>query len=107
MRLYTGSWLLFLFFTVLPGLSAQSVESLQGKRETLLEEIANTTKLIQEKKASKEDNLRQLQLMKREISAREGLLNSYQTEIDQLDNQIEVNQMLVNDLEKDIERIKK
>ncbi len=107
MRLYTGSWFLFLFFSVLPCLSAQSVESLQGKRESLLEEIANTTKLIQEKKASKEDNLRQLQLMKREISAREGLLSSYQTEIDQLDNQIEVNQMLVNDLEKDIERIKK
>ncbi len=107
MRLFTGSFILLIFFMFSNSAGAQSVESLRNERESLLLEISNTTQLIKKKKATRQDNLNQLQLMEREITARASLLENYREEIRQLDGQIEMNQMLINDLESDIERLKK
>ncbi|PWD99733.1 murein hydrolase activator EnvC family protein [Marinilabilia rubra] len=87
--------------------SGQSIEKLRDERESLLNEISETSRLIEEKKENRSDNLRELNLIDREIQSRVKLINNFKKEIDQLDNQIEVNQMLVNDLESDIYRIKK
>ncbi len=107
MRLFTGSFMLLVLFMFSYVSRGQSVESLRNEREALLMEISNTTQLLKKKKASRQDNLNQLQLMEREIRARENLLENYREEISQLDGQIEINQMLINDLESDIERLKK
>ncbi len=107
MRLFTGSFMLLVLFMSSYVSRGQSVESLRNEREALLMEISNTTQLLKKKKASRQDNLNQLQLMEREIRARENLLENYREEISQLDGQIEINQMLINDLESDIERLKK
>ncbi|WP_291856094.1 peptidoglycan DD-metalloendopeptidase family protein [Marinilabilia sp.] len=48
-----------------------------------------------------------MNLIDREVTARQRLVENFQEEIEQLDRQIEVNQMLVNDLENDIIRLKR
>jgi septal ring factor EnvC (AmiA/AmiB activator) len=101
---YIGSVYFFLFLAL--SVQGQNIEDLRKDREALLEEISNTSKMIEEKKENRLDNLRELSLIEREIGARDKLINNFQDEINQLDYQIEINQMLVNDLEKDIIKIK-
>jgi septal ring factor EnvC (AmiA/AmiB activator) len=98
--------IIFIIFVFGHVSSGQTIEDLRKERESLLEEIATTNRLIQIKKENRKDNLSELNLIERDISAREKLLDNYRKEINQLDRHIEVNQMLVNDLEKDIQRLK-
>jgi len=105
MTKFIGS-LIFFFLLPLFISHSQNLDKLREEREVLLQEISNTSSLIEEKKENRLDNLRELNLIEREISAREKLITNFQDEISQLDNHIEVNQMLVNDLEKDILELK-
>lgn len=105
MTKFIGS-LIFLFLVPFFIINSQNIEKLRREREILMEEISNTSSLIEEKKENRLDNLRELNLIEREINAREKLITNFQDEISQLDSHIEVNQMLVNDLEKDILKIK-
>jgi septal ring factor EnvC (AmiA/AmiB activator) len=102
---YIGSLIFFLFLPFFL-IYSQDIENLRKERESLLEEISSTSRLIEEKKENRLDNLRELNLIEREINTREKLITNFQDEINQLDNQIEINQMLVNDLEQDIIEIK-
>jgi septal ring factor EnvC (AmiA/AmiB activator) len=106
MKKFIGSFLIFLFLPIFQ-LGAQNVEDLRKERENLLKDISNTTKLIEEKKENRLDNLRELNLIDREVTTRQRLIENFKEEIDQLDRQIEINQMLVNDLESDINKLKK
>ena len=63
--------------------------------------------MIEVKEENRQDNVRELNLIEKEIDARERLIENFRDEIEQLDRQIEVNQMLVNDLEEDIQKLKK
>ncbi len=105
MTKFIGSIVFLLFLSFCP-ITSQNIENLRKERETLLEEINNTSRLIQEKKETRLDNLRELNLIEREIKSRERLIANFQDEIHHLDSQIEINQMLVNDLEQDILDIK-
>ncbi|MFW5803840.1 MAG: murein hydrolase activator EnvC family protein [bacterium] len=105
MRVYIVNIFLLLFLGVFQCYS-QNIDKLRKERESLLEEIANTSSLIKEKKENRQNNLRELNLIERNIRTQEKLLDNYENEISQLDNQIEVNQMLVNDLERDISELK-
>ncbi|WP_010662248.1 murein hydrolase activator EnvC family protein [Marinilabilia salmonicolor] len=106
MKKFIGSFFIFIFLPFFYA-GSQSVEDLRKERENLLKEISNTSLLIEEKKESRLDNLRELNLIEREVSTRERLIGNFRQEIEQLDRQIEVNQMLVNDLESDIIDLKK
>jgi septal ring factor EnvC (AmiA/AmiB activator) len=105
MKKFLGSLFIFLLLPCFYA-GSQSVEDLRNERESLLKEISNTSLLIEEKKESRLDNLRELNLIEREVSTRERLIENFREEIEQLDRQIEVNQMLVNDLESDIINLK-
>lgn len=81
---------------------AQNVDNLRSERESLLREIENTNKLLQSKKSSRENAFQQINVLTKEISIRERIIDSYRVEIETLENRIEINQSFINDLEADI-----
>jgi len=66
MTKYIGS-LIFLLFLPFLLINSQNIENLRKEREALLEEISNTSRLIEEKKENREDNLRELNLINSKI----------------------------------------
>ena len=102
MRRYLYNFLFFLFlffsFSIVNG---QAVDHLRAERESLLSEIVKTQKLLKTKRSSRDNTLRQLSLVSREVDIREDMLKSLESDIQNLDKSIDNNQLQINLLEEE------
>lgn len=104
MKLYPIKYfvLLVILSSVTTFCLSQNVDKLRSERESLLKEIENTNKLLQNKKSSREAAFQQVNILTKEISIREKLISNLSIEIEALESRIEVNQAVINGLEADI-----
>lgn len=92
----------FLIISGYPGI-AQNVDNLRLERESLLKEIENTTRLLESKKSNREIAFRQLNILNKEISARERLIDNLKIQIESLERRIEMNKNVIDELEVEIQ----
>jgi murein hydrolase activator len=93
--------LLLSIFSIFQPLFSQEVENLRLERQTLLDDIENTKNILKNKRNSRENTLQQLTIVSREVSIREDMLNSLESEIRLLERTIDTNQLEINVLEKE------
>ncbi len=98
--------IVLLSIVVSQALMGQNVDNLRSQRDLLLKEIANTNKLLQDKRSTRESAFQQVQVIAREVSVREQLLASLEQEISLIDQSLEFNQLQINKLEVDLNAIK-
>lgn len=107
MKLYHSKYLIVLFiFCLVSSVQSQNVDNLRSERELLLKEIESTNKLLQSKRQSREATFQQINILNKEISVRERLIDNFKIEIEALENRIETNQLVINQLESDIKSSK-
>ncbi len=107
MKLYLSKYLIVLFILCLTSsVQSQNVDNLRSERELLLKEIESTNKLLQSKRQSREATFQQINILNKEISVRERLIDNFKIEIEALENRIETNQLVINQLESDIKSSK-
>lgn len=73
------------FSTFTLSLHAQSVKELEAQRKQTLEKLESTSKLLNENKKSKLSTLNKLNILTKNINERKGLIKTINTEISQLD----------------------
>lgn len=88
-----------LFFSVAFLCHGQSVDNLRSRREGLLEEIRSSNLTLQRMVASRENSLKQLVLLSREITVREQLIEGIKEELASFDTIIANNQLKADELE--------
>jgi len=107
MKLYHSKYLIVLFvWCITSSVQSQNVDNLRSERELLLKEIESTNKLLQSKRQSREATFQQVNILNKEISVRERLIDNFKIEIEALENRIETNQLVINQLEADIKSSK-
>jgi septal ring factor EnvC (AmiA/AmiB activator) len=85
---------------------SQDVDKLRKEREFLLKEIENIQKQLNTKQTTREEALKQIDLLTNEISIRENLIKNFKQETEALNYNIETKQLQINTLEKNINDIK-
>lgn len=107
MKLYHSKYLIVLFiWCITNSVQSQNVDNLRSERELLLKEIESTNKLLQSKRQSREATFQQVNILNKEISVRERLIDNFKIEIESLENRIETNQLVINQLEAEIKSSK-
>jgi len=103
-----SSFLVFLVFLLsFHGLYAQkSKEQLNREKLTNIKRIKEAGKILKETQSKKESTLSQLELLKREIEARNDLINSISEEIDLINNHIKELSAITSSLENDVTNLK-
>ena len=98
-------WIIILSF---PGfIFAQSTkESLQRTKKQLEEEIKYTSSLLEQTQKSKKASLSKLAILTRQIEKREKLLNAINSEIDEIDSEIDTQTIRVRKLTDDLQKMK-
>ncbi|GAB2985427.1 peptidoglycan DD-metalloendopeptidase family protein [Mucilaginibacter puniceus] len=86
---------------------AQSSAELKRQRERINEELQKLNRELQDVQNNKNVTLKQLNLIKRKISAREEKIKIINTEVRNLDNQISENTGTVRSLQSQLDQLKK
>jgi septal ring factor EnvC (AmiA/AmiB activator) len=102
------SSLLFLItFTMLSLLcSAQSSDQLKANKKKLESEIADTKRLLQETQKKENSSLQQISLLRKQIGNREKLITELNTQIFNLEIELDLNIKLSQNLDKKLEYMK-
>jgi septal ring factor EnvC (AmiA/AmiB activator) len=100
-----NQWIILLFILLPHVISAQSIQTqeLEKQKKTLLNEIENTNKLLNENRRTINNALNRLGLVTQQINSRKQLLEILEKEIKILDEEIQLKEVQVNDLEKKIQ----
>jgi septal ring factor EnvC (AmiA/AmiB activator) len=84
-----------------------SKKDLENKKKKLQDDINNTSKLLNETKASKKNSLKELAILNNRIGQRENLINTLTDEVVLLDDQIGANQQSYDSLNTSLSGLKK
>jgi len=91
------------FFCCLFGLSfSQSKKELQQKKQQLQKEIEYTNQLLKETATTKKTSLNQLRKLNKKISTRQSLIATMESEINLLNDSIELQVQKIDSLEGDL-----
>ncbi len=96
--------IVFVFF-LLP-LGAQSKKSLQDKKARLQKELSYTSKLLKETQADKKNSLSQLEKLNRNIEARMELIQTIESEVKLLEQEIVANRLEIEKKNKALQKLK-
>ena len=88
-------------------LYSQTREELENRKRKNEEEIEETSNLLEETRKSRKTNANQLRLLQKRIDLRNSLITSIQDEIDMIDIEIDGKTNLINQMELDINNIRK
>ena len=100
-------FLVFLFFSFIPGTYGQETkEKLNQNRQKLESEIEYTSKLLDQTTKNKETSLRDLQLISSQIKKREALINTISKEIGEVDRKIREDQNRINERTHELKSLK-
>ena len=99
-----AAWLLLVLLAA--GLPAQDRKTLEQKRDALDKQIRTTSTLIEQAKKEQASAQEQVQLLARQIAAREELVRTFDSELRRLERRIEEDQDKVRRLEEDLARLK-
>ena len=97
---------LLLFFSLLIPCIAQTSDQLKANKKNLEAEIADTKKLLQETQKKENTSLQQLSLLRKQIKNREKLITELNTQIYNLEIELDVNVKLSKSLDKKLEYMK-
>jgi septal ring factor EnvC (AmiA/AmiB activator) len=86
--------------------SAQSKEDLQKERKKLEEEIAYTSKQLEETSRNKQYSIGQLQALEQKIKIRRNLISNMEREVQLLEREIVLSEIEIDSLEKKLEILK-
>jgi septal ring factor EnvC (AmiA/AmiB activator) len=92
-------------FSLLSG-NAQSSEQLKANKKKLEAEIADTKRLLQETQKKENTSLQQITLLRKQISNREKLITELNTQIFNLEIELDLNTKLSKSLDKKLEYMK-
>jgi murein hydrolase activator len=111
LRLFTSpmAWRLLLllpFFLMLQPGVAQTRKDLEKKREALDKQIRTTTALIEQARREQKVTQGQLQLLEKQIAAREQLIRTMNSELKRVDERIVEDEEMVTSLRRDMELLK-
>jgi len=93
-----------LFFVI--GISQNKSDQLKKNKKEIEEEISNTQKLLSETKKNKDASLQQISLLRSQIRNREQLITELNSDIYQLEKELELNIKLSRDLDKKLTYMK-
>lgn len=99
--------LIILFILIDFGIKAQSVESLEGKIESLQKDIKLGESLLKETSKDKKATLNQVSLLQAQINQRENLIKTYQNQINAINKDIQKNRNRISQLEKELVNLRK
>jgi septal ring factor EnvC (AmiA/AmiB activator) len=105
LRLIQLTFLVFLIGSATPA-SAQTRKDLEKKREALDKQIRTTTALIDQARREQRVTQEQLQLLERQIAAREQLIRTMNSELKRVDQRITDDEEMVASLKDDMVRLK-
>lgn len=88
-------------------LFSQTREELESKKKKNEEEIEEANSLLEETSKSRNLNANQIRLLQKRIELRNSLINSIQDEIDLIDDEIDGKTILINQMELDMNNIRK
>lgn len=98
--------ILFLFLLLSTSVFAQSRSDLEERRKKTLEEISYVDNLIQETARQKSSGINDIRIIGNKLSLRENVISGMREEISLLSERIEMNELAVNLMEKDLEFLK-
>jgi septal ring factor EnvC (AmiA/AmiB activator) len=87
-------------------LSAQTRSELEARRKKTLEEIVYVDNMIQETARQKSSGINDIRIIGNKVSLRENVIGGMREEIDLLTERIELNELAVNLMEKDLDILK-
>ncbi len=99
--------LLFICVVAAANVYAQSSAELKRQRERINEELLRLNHELQDVSNNKKVSLKQLNILKRQISIREEKINIINSEVRNLDNQISENTNTVHNLQSQLDQLKK
>jgi murein hydrolase activator len=100
--------ILFLFIFLIAAVAhAQTSDELKKKREKYNEELEQLNREYEETANNKRSSLKQLSLLKEQINIREDKINSINSEVRLLDNQISESTSTVHNLQSQLDQLKK
>lgn len=85
----------------------QTKEELEKRKGKTLEEIAYTNRLLEETRQKKQNSLNRVKILDQRIQLRSQLIRSINQEISLYSEEIEKKVILIDELEKDMEEVKK
>ena len=95
-----------LFVFSLVSVNAQSSDQLKANKKKLEAEIADTKRLLQETQKKENTSLQQITLLRKQISNREKLITELNTQIFNLEIELDLNTKLSKSLDKKLEYMK-
>jgi murein hydrolase activator len=102
-RIIVITGFIFISFIV----SGQSRSELEAKRKKTLEEIAYVDNIIKETERQKSSGINDIRIIGNKLLLRENVIGGMREEIDLLTERIEINELALNLMEKDLEVLKK
>jgi len=96
----------FIYTTITFSLCAQSSDQLKANKKKLESEIADTRKLLLETQKKENTSLQQISLLRKQISNREKLITDLNTQIFNLEIELDLNVKLSKSLDKKLEYMK-
>lgn len=108
-KLMKGLKVLFFLICVFAAVivHAQSSDELKRRREALTKELEQLNHEYEETVNNKKATLKQLSLLKQQINLREEKINNINSEVRNLDNQISESHNFVNNLQSQLDQLKK
>jgi septal ring factor EnvC (AmiA/AmiB activator) len=97
------------WFTVIaaaPAAGQDKKQQLQSNKKKIEEEIKYNTRLLEETKKSKKTTLDQLIILKSQIESRERLINTINEQIRSTEEQIQLNNEIIDELNRDLVHLK-
>ncbi|MEZ5196433.1 MAG: peptidoglycan DD-metalloendopeptidase family protein [Bacteroidales bacterium] len=91
---------------VVPAKAQDKKELLENNKKKIEEEILYNSKLLEETKNSKSTTINQLVILKNQISQRERLIQAINEQVKIVNDQINLNNELLSELEKDLDNLK-
>lgn len=99
--------ILLLICCSVPVMVQDQKETLISRKRELEKEIELTNKLIEDTRRKRENSLNELVLIKEKVRQRNALISELQTEISQIEADIAENQVTLQSLLKDLDKVKK
>ncbi|MCB9034575.1 MAG: peptidoglycan DD-metalloendopeptidase family protein [Chitinophagales bacterium] len=98
----------FVIISIITGFAfaQNSKTQLQKKRDQILNEIAQTKKLLNQTKANKDASLADLNSVNKQISLQRNLVNNTQKQVNEYQTQINQKQNLIEEKQKDLSKLK-
>jgi septal ring factor EnvC (AmiA/AmiB activator) len=97
---------IYIFIVSACNIFGQSRRELEEQRKRTLEEISYVDNLIKETEKQKTTGIYDIKVIGNRVSLRENIISGYQTEILLLEERIELNNLAVSLMEKDLELLK-